>query len=1066
MSYDDNNIKLRNSQVYFNSIYKEAKKRKSKKNSIKFQSRLSKNNNNIENKISFKRKRKKQLTIGPLSSTLESTIASSSKPLNEEESPPVSSEKITIKSKKLLQPKDEDMKFLFDIFYKNNQYNLRQTTKTTYGNRTHTNEGSEYYNNCSKIYDLNAIKKYLIKIQKKYNVTGNIMLYHKYYYNSSKSSGNIMDSYQIQKLEDLIARYSLIIFIYLRCGKVNEAKEIFLVMLKENTKNINNIENLIYSIYKVINRRINIYKDIPKLTYQLSKIYSFIIKYSQLFYMTNYRNIFIDKYFQIQNLNFNFFMLKGTTRGFSSETRNQIKYWMSYSLHNAMYYTIYYRFPIKVPLVCNHNIFCLYKNFDESSLTDSEKSLFIKNSYNQGILFYINNQKDDALICLNSAKEKINSFSEEYGNVNNISNKRSTQNIFKKQKKEEIYEINDNKRIKKKSTINPFKIKFLDKGKKLKKNKSIILSAHKIKKNSLNDFSINSLDMSSKKSKDMTSSTSNPKNDLKLKIYKNFKKEKITISDIELLIEFGKEKGLLNEETTNNSKGFDFLLKYKESFSCIKKKLTLPKGFRGSHIDFHTSIKIKDFFIPEKFKNPLLRKIELLMSIIELDKKNYIAAYEHVLKALYIVLLLKLSGNSSYHKDFFNQRKIELTEYFNLIEDYYEQELKFRQQFERTSSKSLFTINDRKSQANISVISSLNMNNSSYNFNNNNLNSSYIIFENKEAENHFYRHYSNILNKEINENNENNTTQNNNDNIYNYNFSNQNNNDRKVVKEFEKFFIFLNNLSVYQIKILNETQPNNEKRNQLPLLFSDQFKDCLTRIQRIELDNVQTMTLSRCLVLQDPNKWIIPTNLNYILIQKKDDAENNKRKSFHFTFDRYNFFDEAFMKTKEYKNYLSIINSDKATPEINEFLRKNKNFVIKIIKDSSELDINNIIKYPYIIIDPIKAYKRKIKREIKHMKNMKKDKGKRPQTITHSYARNKIFKHKNSNFIVNRRYSNDYGKNKDKKNKSVTIDIFRGTKIDNLNSTKNENKLNFNDDINESFEDYLLSPELQSLEDE
>lgn len=1059
MSYDDNNIKLRNSQIYFNSIYRENKRRKSKKNSIRFQNRLSKNCNNIENKISFQRKRKKQLTIGPLSSTLESTIASSSKNQNDEESSPVSSEKITIKSKKLLQPKDEDMKFLFDIFYKNNQYNLRQTTKTTYSNRFHTNEGFD----CSKVYDLIAIKKYLIKIQKKYNVTGNIMLYQKYYYNSSKQSCNIMDSYQIQKLEDLIARYSLIIFLFLRCGKVNEAKEIFLVMLQENTNNINNIENLIYSIYKVINRRINIYRDIPKLTYQLARVYSFIIKYSQLFNMTNYRNIFMDKYFQIQNLNYNFFMLKGTTRGFSSETRNQIKYWMSYSLHNAMYYTIYYRFPIKIPLICNHNIFCLYKNFDESSLTDSEKSLYIKNSYNQGILFYINNQKDDALTCLNSAKEKIYLFSEEYVNASaNINNKRSTQNILKKPKKEEIYEINDNKRIKKKSTINPFKIKFLEKTKKMKKNKSIILSDHKIKKNSLNDFSLSSFDISSKKSKDMTASITNPKDELKLKIYKNFKKEKITISDIELLIEFGKEKGLLNEEPTTNSKGLDFLLKYKESFSCIKKKLTLPKGFRGSHIDFHTTIKIKDFFIPEKFKNPLLRKTELLMSVIELDKKNYVAAYEHVLKAMYIVILLKLSGNSSYHKDFFNQQKIELNEYFKLIEDSYDQEMKFIQQFERSSSKSILTINDRKSQANISVMSSLNMNNSSYNFTSNNLNSSYIIFENKEAENHFYKNYSSILNKESNENNE---IQNNNGN--NYNYSNQNNNERKFVKEFEKFFIFLNHLSVYQIKILNETQPNNEKRNQLPLMFSDQFKDCLTRVQRIELDNVQTMTLSRYLILKDPNKWIVPTNLNYILIEKRNDSQSNKRNSFHFTIDRYNFFDEAFMKTKEYKNYLSIINSDKATPEINEFLRKNKNFVIKIIKDLSELDIKNIIKYPYIIIDPIKTYKRKIKRELKHRKDMKKkEKGKRPQTLTHSYVRNKILKHKNSNNFANRRYSNDFGKNKDKKNKSVTIDIFRAKRLDSKNIPKNENKLNFNDDLNESFEDYLLSPEFQSLEDE
>ena len=32
----------------------------------------------------------------------------------------------------------------------------------------------------------------------------------------------------------------------------------------------------------------------------------------------------------------------------------------------------------------------------------------------------------------------------------------------------------------------------------------------------------------------------------------------------------------------------------------------------------------------------------------------------------------------------------------------------------------------------------------------------------------------------------------------------------------------------YQISILNNTQPENKKGNDLPLLFSTQFKDCLS----------------------------------------------------------------------------------------------------------------------------------------------------------------------------------------------------------------------------------------------
>ena len=1039
MSYDDNYIKSRSSQIYFDSIYKEIKHKGSKKNSIRFHSR----NNKIETKISFQRRKKKQLTIGPLSSTLESTIASS-KRQNDEENYNLSPEKITIKSKKLLQPKDEDMKFLFDILYKNNQDTQRQATISSYINinRNKSNEISEQ-NKSHKFYDLNAIKKYLIKTQKKYNVTGNIMLSYKSHY---KSSENIMDSYQLQKLEDLIARYSIIIFIYLRCGRINEAKELFLVMLKENTKNIIKVENLLTSVYKTINRRINIYKDVPKLTYQLAKIYSFIIKYSQLFNLTNYRNIFMDKYFQIKHLNYNFYMLKGTTRGFSSETRNQIKYWLSYSLHNVMFYTIYNRFPLKIPIICNYNIYSLYRNGEDTILTDSEKSLEIKTSYNQGILLFVNNQKEEALLCLKSAKEKINSFSEDYGN-NGIKNKKSTLNYVKKPKKEEIYEIKKN---------------YKDKNRRLKKNKSIILdnkdTFRLAKKESINDLSLRGFEIKKKESKESIS-PNNQYDVLKTKIYKDFRKEQISLNDIEQLVKFGKERGLLNEEPAVGFKGLDFLFKYKESYNCIKKKLTLPKGFRGSHIDFHTSIKMKDFFIPEKFKNPLLRKTELLMGLIELDKKNFLAAYEHIINALYIVFLLKLSGNTNYHKNFFDKQKIELNEYFQLIEDLYDKELKYKQQLEKSSSKSLLTSNERKSLMN----SSVNMSSSFYNYNNN-LNSSYIIFENKAAENHYYKKYINSK--------ENNTELQVDNNL--------NDNDKKIIKEFEKFFIFLNHLSAYQIKILNETQPHNEKRNHLPLMFSDQFKDSLTRFQRIELDNVQTMALSRYMVLKDPNKWIIPTNLNYILIAKsKSVPKNNNHRHFRSSLDRYNYFDDTFMKTKEYKNYLKIINSEKATPEINDFLRRNKKYVIKIIKQSSDLELNNIIKYPYIIIDPIKKYKKKIKKEFPYSRNAKVEFGKRPQTMIHRFASKMMMKGRGSNnrYNIHKNSSNDFIKNKGKRNKSESGNfLYKNKNNDNTlnnrinikdNKDKCLTKTSNNNDINEeSFEDYLLSSESSSFSNE
>ena len=713
MYFDDNNLKSKNSQLYFDSLCRGKKRRKTTKINQKNQSNGSKINNKLDNKcaLKFQRKTKKQLTIGPLSSTLESTISSSRRLIEVENSnlPSEIRQKITIKSKKLLQPADDDMKFVFDILFNknfNNQSNNNSSIKTSYYNKYSKETIESNYNNSNNNYDFNAIKKYLVKIQKKYNINGNAVLYNNRYQSKRKSlTGEVMDSYHLQKLEDLIARYSLIIFLFIRCGNSKEAKDIFLLMLKENMDRINNVEKKISSKYLIVNRKINIYRDVPKITYRLSKIYSFIIKYSQLFNLTNYRNIFIYKYFQILFLNYRFFIIKGMSRGFSGETRNQLKYWLSYCFHNCSYYCLYNYVPLKAPILFNYNIIHIYNNFEEISLTDLEKSLLIKTAFNEGLLYYINGQKDEALLSLNHAKEKIITYSEDYYDDFNLNNKKKDiVNMFKKHVKENVIEINETKKIRKKSTINPFKIKFTEEpNKNDDKNKKIKIIPNinsDVRLFNQNDVSLIANDANGKKSNDLTNAPKNKYEELKANIYKGFKKDKISISDIELLVQLGKDKGLLKEEASSGTKGLDFLFKYKESFSAIKKKITLPKGFRGSHIDFHTNMKIKDFFIPEKYKNPLLRKIELFMGLIELDKKNYEAAYEHVLKVLYILFLLKLSNNN-YNIEFFNKQKIEINDYFRLIEDSYEKEITNKQILDQSSSKSILTANDRKSLSNI-----------------------------------------------------------------------------------------------------------------------------------------------------------------------------------------------------------------------------------------------------------------------------------------------------------------------------------------------------------------------------
>ena len=96
------------------------------------------------------------------------------------------------------------------------------------------------------------------------------------------------------------------------------------------------------------------------------------------------------------------------------------------------------------------------------------------------------------------------------------------------------------------------------------------------------------------------------------------------------------------------------------------------------------------------------------------------------------------------------------------------------------------------------------------------------------------------------------------------------NRERKISLETEKFFIFICGLSIYQLKILNEFQPEpSKKRDDLPILFPNQFKDCLTFSQRLALNNLDTMSLSRYVILKDSNKDISPENLDYVFLTRK-----------------------------------------------------------------------------------------------------------------------------------------------------------------------------------------------------
>lgn len=104
-------------------------------------------------------------------------------------------------------------------------------------------------------------------------------------------------------------------------------------------------------------------------------------------------------------------------------------------------------------------------------------------------------------------------------------------------------------------------------------------------------------------------------------------------------------------------------------------------------------------------------------------------------------------------------------------------------------------------------------------------------------------------------------------------------NEGKLIQTIEKFFLFIYSLSMYQLKLLNQFQPSQTQiRDELPILFPSQFKDSLTYKQRMIINSLDTMSLSRCVVLLQPKRDIEPNNLNYYFlnsqkIQRKNSAD-------------------------------------------------------------------------------------------------------------------------------------------------------------------------------------------------
>jgi len=134
--------------------------------------------------------------------------------------------------------------------------------------------------------------------------------------------------------------------------------------------------------------------------------------------------------------------------------------------------------------------------------------------------------------------------------------------------------------------------------------------------------------------------------------------------------------------------------------------------------------------------------------------------------------------------------------------------------------------------------------------------------------------------------------------------------ENKISRETEKFFIFICGLSIYQLKILNEFQPKpSAKRDDLPILFPNQFKDCLTFAQRLALNNLDTMSLSRYVILKDSNKDINPENLDYVFLTRKIKSSHKDKLELACETHKNDYLKNILMNLSK-KNTFRSMNSD------------------------------------------------------------------------------------------------------------------------------------------------------------
>ena len=374
-------------------------------------------------------------------------------------------------------------------------------------------------------------------------------------------------------------------------------------------------------------------------------------------------------------------------------------------------------------------------------------------------------------------------------------------------------------------------------------------------------------------------------------------------SDINSNIQLSRSK---NKRTSLNSSRFS-RNKEKKIFNIFKeknlnsdkeneKRNLRPIFFSTIYLGVYSLLTFQSPIPLDQVKEKILVEIEIILSEIELNHKNYKESLSHINTILQMNSLDISHNNINEGQGIIKSRTINnLFKNANIPNGLNENEeiknnKKFMLSIKSTapSDSNLFWVNKKKNNININKINPIdNIKLKNYVLSNNDRNRMMFILENIEKANNGNQNItfdSELLlkfNKSLIKRNE------------------SLNKDKKIItsKEVEKFFIFICSLSLYQLKILNQSQPEpSQKRNDLPIVFNNQFQDCLTNAQRNSLSFLETMSLTRYIILKDTNKEICPENIDYRFMKyrlKDTDSDDDNTKKIN---NKRNFKDKTGIK--------------------------------------------------------------------------------------------------------------------------------------------------------------------------